>query len=78
MLYIVLQCYALQFTGQNIYGIVRAPRAASTEAIVVSVPYRPINSIYLNTAPSVALLLAFAKFCKSKSFFDNATLSSNK
>lgn len=62
------KCKILQFVGQNIYGIVRAPRASSTEAIVVSVPYRPINSIYLDTAPSVALLLAFAKFCRSKYF----------
>lgn len=57
-----------QFTGQNIYGIIRAPRAASTEAIIVSVPFRPVNSIYLDTAPSVALILAFAKFCRSKCF----------
>lgn len=64
--------YPLQeqrFTGQNVYGIVRAPRAASTEAIVVSVPFRPINSIYLDTAPSVALLLAFAKFCRKQKYW---------
>ncbi|XP_017881920.2 glycosylphosphatidylinositol anchor attachment 1 protein [Ceratina calcarata] len=59
----------LQFTGQNIYGIIRAPRAASTEAIVVSVPFRPIHSIYLDTAPSVALLLAFAKFCRKQKYW---------
>ncbi|XP_033356701.1 glycosylphosphatidylinositol anchor attachment 1 protein [Bombus vosnesenskii] len=58
-----------QFTGQNIYGIMRAPRAASTEAIVVSVPFRPINSIYLDTAPSIALLLAFAKFCRKQKYW---------
>ncbi|XP_014488374.1 PREDICTED: glycosylphosphatidylinositol anchor attachment 1 protein isoform X2 [Dinoponera quadriceps] len=58
-----------KFTGQNIYGIVRAPRASSTEAIVVSVPYRPINSIYLDTAPSIALLLAFAKFCRKQKYW---------
>ncbi|XP_012526778.2 glycosylphosphatidylinositol anchor attachment 1 protein [Monomorium pharaonis] len=58
-----------KFAGQNIYGIVRAPRASSTEAIVVSVPYRPINSIYLDTAPSVALLLAFAKFCRKQKYW---------
>lgn len=58
-----------KFTGQNIYGIVRAPRASSTEAIVVSVPYRPINSIYMDTAPSVALLLAFAKFCRKQKYW---------
>ena len=60
--------FGIQFTGQNIYGIIRAPRAASTEAIIVSVPFRPVNSIYLDTAPSVALILAFAKFCRSKCF----------
>ncbi|OAD57552.1 Glycosylphosphatidylinositol anchor attachment 1 protein, partial [Eufriesea mexicana] len=58
-----------QFTGQNIYGIIRAPRAASTESIVVSVPFRPINSIYLDTAPSIALLLAFAKFCRKQKYW---------
>ncbi|KAL6258953.1 hypothetical protein P5V15_008879 [Pogonomyrmex californicus] len=58
-----------KFVGQNIYGIVRAPRASSTEAIVVSVPYRPINSIYLDTAPSIALLLAFAKFCRKQKYW---------
>ncbi|XP_071642867.1 glycosylphosphatidylinositol anchor attachment 1 protein isoform X2 [Temnothorax longispinosus] len=58
-----------KFVGQNVYGIVRAPRASSTEAIVVSVPYRPINSIYLDTAPSIALLLAFAKFCRKQKYW---------
>ncbi|XP_078040493.1 glycosylphosphatidylinositol anchor attachment 1 [Augochlora pura] len=58
-----------KFTGQNIYGIIRAPRAASTEAIIVSVPFRPVNSIYLDTAPSVALLLAFAKFCRKQKYW---------
>ncbi|XP_031830500.1 glycosylphosphatidylinositol anchor attachment 1 [Nomia melanderi] len=58
-----------KFTGQNIYGIIRAPRAASTEAIIVSVPFRPVNSIYLDTAPSIALLLAFAKFCRKQKYW---------
>lgn len=58
--------FFLQFSGQNIYGVVRAPRAASTEAIVVSVPFRPLRSVHLTTAPSIALLLAFAKFCRSE------------
>ncbi|XP_033339508.1 glycosylphosphatidylinositol anchor attachment 1 [Megalopta genalis] len=58
-----------KFTGQNIYGIIRAPRAASTEAIIVSAPFRPVNSIYLDTAPSVALLLAFAKFCRKQKYW---------
>ncbi|XP_054015278.1 glycosylphosphatidylinositol anchor attachment 1 protein [Hylaeus anthracinus] len=58
-----------RYTGQNIYGIIRAPRAASTEAIIVSVPFRPVYSIYLDTAPSVALLLAFAKFCRRQKYW---------
>ncbi|XP_053596120.1 glycosylphosphatidylinositol anchor attachment 1 protein [Microplitis demolitor] len=58
-----------QFTGQNVYGIVRAPRSSSTEAIIVSVPYRPINSVHITTAPSIALLLAFAKFCRKQKYW---------
>lgn len=58
-----------KFTGQNIYGIVRASRAASTEAIVVSVPFRPLSSVHMTTAPSVALVLAFAKFCRQKKYW---------
>ncbi|XP_043263869.1 glycosylphosphatidylinositol anchor attachment 1 protein [Colletes gigas] len=58
-----------RFTGKNIYGIIRAPRAASTEAIVVSVPFRPIHTIYLDTVSSVALLLAFAKFCRRQTYW---------
>ncbi|XP_034933569.1 glycosylphosphatidylinositol anchor attachment 1 protein [Chelonus insularis] len=58
-----------QFTGQNIYGIVRAPRAASTEAIVISVPFRKLSSVHPLTAPSIALLLAFAKFCRKKKYW---------
>ena len=53
-----------QYVGKNIYGIVRAPRAASTEAIVVSVPYRSMTSVHADTTPSIALLLAFAQFCR--------------
>ncbi|XP_031784449.1 glycosylphosphatidylinositol anchor attachment 1 protein isoform X1 [Nasonia vitripennis] len=58
-----------QYKGQNVYGIVRAPRAASTEAIVVSVPYRPITSVHADTTPSVALLLAFAQFCRKQKYW---------
>lgn len=66
----------LQFTGQNVYGVVRAPRAASTEAIVVSVPYRPINSVHPTTAPSVALLLAFAQYCRRTSVLHRIRVNS--
>nr|CAI5838297.1 unnamed protein product [Callosobruchus analis] len=33
-----------RYTGQNVYGILRAPRAASVESLVLSVPYRPPTS----------------------------------
>lgn len=48
------------------YGILRAPRAASTESVVLSVPYRPPSSVNPTTAPSVAIMLAFAKFANRK------------
>ncbi|XP_030754522.1 glycosylphosphatidylinositol anchor attachment 1 protein [Sitophilus oryzae] len=51
-----------KYVGKNVYGILRAPRASSTEALVLSVPYRPPSSIYPPTLPSIAIALAFAKF----------------
>ena len=58
-----------KFTGKNVYGIVRASRGVSTEAIVVNVPYRPINSIHPATSPSIALLFAFAQFCRKQKYW---------
>lgn len=56
----------------------RAARAGSTEALVLSVPYRPPSSIHQTTAPSIAVMLAFAKFANSKSkFFLNFNMFSN-
>ena len=52
--------------GRNVYGILRAPRAARTEAIVLSVPYRPPGSDLDKTSPGMALLLALAKGFRSK------------
>lgn len=52
------------FRGKNVYAILRAPRAASTEALILSTPYRPPNSAHQTTAASIALMLSFAKFCK--------------
>lgn len=57
------------FSGKNVYGILRAPRAASTEALVLSVPYRPPNSVHATTAPSIAIMLTFAKFAADKKFW---------
>ncbi|XP_066963017.1 glycosylphosphatidylinositol anchor attachment 1 protein isoform X3 [Macrobrachium rosenbergii] len=50
------------FKGKNVYGILRAPRGSSTEAVVVSAPYRPPSSLLQGTAPSIALMLAMAHF----------------
>jgi glycosylphosphatidylinositol transamidase len=58
-----------KFTGKNVYGILRAPRAASTEALVLSVPYRPPLSVHASTAPSIAIMLAFAKFANKEKYW---------
>ncbi len=50
------------FTGQNVYAILRAPRASSTEALVFSVPYRPPDSPEEPTDVGVAVLMASARF----------------
>lgn len=58
-----------KFSGKNIYGILRAPRIASTEAIVISTPYRTPESIHPIVMPSLPILIAFASFARS-AFFD--------
>ncbi|KAL1494279.1 hypothetical protein ABEB36_009903 [Hypothenemus hampei] len=57
------------YYGKNVYGILRAPRASSTEALVLSVPYRPPKSIYPSTLPSIAIQLAFAKFAAKEKYW---------
>ncbi|CAG9772012.1 unnamed protein product [Ceutorhynchus assimilis] len=57
------------FYGKNVYGILRAPRASSTEALVLSVPYRPPSSIHPTTLPSIAIQLAFAKFAVKEKYW---------
>ncbi|XP_054287741.1 glycosylphosphatidylinositol anchor attachment 1 protein-like [Macrosteles quadrilineatus] len=59
----------LKFTGKNVYGILRAPRSASTEAIVLTVPYRPPSSAHLPTAPGLALMLALAQFFRRQKYW---------
>ncbi|XP_059094884.1 glycosylphosphatidylinositol anchor attachment 1 protein-like [Tigriopus californicus] len=51
-----------KFVGQNVYAILRAPRASSNEALVFSVPYRPPYSLDQGTEASLAVLMASAKF----------------
>ena len=57
------------YTGHNVYAILRAPRAASTEALVISTPYRSSENVHGSTLPSVALMLALAKFFTTKHYW---------
>lgn len=57
------------FEGRNIYGILRAPRISSTEAIIISMPYRPPNTAHTSITPSVPLLLAFADFARRQKYW---------
>lgn len=54
------------FTGKNVYGILRAPRIGSTEAIVISAPYRTPESFHSIVMPSIPVLLAFANYARRK------------
>ncbi|PSN54175.1 Glycosylphosphatidylinositol anchor attachment 1 protein [Blattella germanica] len=58
-----------KYTGKNIYAILRAPRSSSTEALVLSVPYRPPSSLHPGTAPSIAIMLALAKFFRRQKYW---------
>ena len=53
------------FDGRNVNGILRAPRAASTEALVLSVPYRPPGQLS-NTNAAIGLMLGLAKAFRGK------------
>ncbi|XP_052860746.1 glycosylphosphatidylinositol anchor attachment 1 protein [Anopheles cruzii] len=58
-----------RFTGENVFGILRAPRIASTESIVISVPYRPPETVHTDVAAGVPLMLAFADFARKKKYW---------
>ncbi len=57
------------YTGENVYAILRAQRASRTEALVLSVPYRPPNSLEQGTEASVAVMLASAKFFRKQLYW---------
>ncbi|XP_049879902.1 glycosylphosphatidylinositol anchor attachment 1 protein [Pectinophora gossypiella] len=57
------------FKGTNVYGILRAPRTSSLEALVVSAPYRPLGSHQKGTAAGIALMLAFAQFARPQKYW---------
>ena len=47
--------------GTNVYGILRAPRIAGTEAVVLSVPYLSGKNM-----GAIALMMSLADHCRSK------------
>jgi len=58
------------YKGDNIYAVLRAPRASSTEGLVLSTPYRPPDlSFEPSTDVSVALLLTMAKFFRHQKYW---------
>jgi len=57
------------FTGTNVYAILRAPKASSTEALVLSAPHRPPNSPHQSTDAGIAVLLSAAKFFRSQIYW---------
>ena len=52
---------AENISGTNVYGILRAPRAASTEALVLSVPYDSHMPVGSNNALGIPLMLSIAQ-----------------
>lgn len=54
------------FSGKNVYGILRASRIGSTEAIVITTPYRTPESLHPIVMPSLPILIAFANFARSR------------
>lgn len=54
------------YTGENFYAILRAPRAASTEAVVLSSPYRTEDNIHGSSLPGIALMVALAKYFRGE------------
>ncbi|XP_026750387.2 glycosylphosphatidylinositol anchor attachment 1 protein [Galleria mellonella] len=57
------------YKGTNVYGILRAPRTSSLEALVVTAPYRSISSHQKGTAAGIALMLAFAQFARPQKYW---------
>ncbi|KAG6449658.1 hypothetical protein O3G_MSEX006165 [Manduca sexta] len=57
------------YKGTNVYGILRAARTSSLEALVVTAPYRPLFSHQKGTTAGIALMLAFAQFAKPQKYW---------
>ncbi|GFS29644.1 glycosylphosphatidylinositol anchor attachment 1 protein [Nephila pilipes] len=57
------------YKGNNLYAILRAPKVASTEAIVITTPYRDYDSIHDNTLPSIALMIELAQTFRKHAYW---------
>ncbi|XP_048000814.1 glycosylphosphatidylinositol anchor attachment 1 protein isoform X1 [Leguminivora glycinivorella] len=57
------------YHGTNVYGILRAPRTASLEALVLTAPHRAPGTHQKDTAAGIALMLAFAQFARSQKYW---------
>lgn len=57
------------YTGSNVYAILRAPKDASKEALVLSAPHRPPNSPHQSTDAGIAVILAAAKFFRKQIYW---------
>ncbi|XP_061197375.1 glycosylphosphatidylinositol anchor attachment 1 protein-like [Saccostrea echinata] len=55
--------------GQNVYGILRAKRAASTEALVMSTPIRPKDSDLSSTTGGIVLMMAMAQYFRRQTYW---------
>lgn len=53
----------------NVYGILRAPRAPATEALVISAPYSSGGKSGGSTLPGIALIFALAKYFSTKNYW---------
>ncbi|KAF8793615.1 Glycosylphosphatidylinositol anchor like protein [Argiope bruennichi] len=57
------------FKGSNLYAVLRAPKVASTEAIVISTPYRGYKSKDGSTIPSIALMIELARVFRRHAYW---------
>lgn len=62
------------YHGENLYAILRAPRAPRTEAIVLSAPFRNSASPHGSTLPSIAAMLDLARHFRRQLYWSKDIL----
>ncbi|XP_003745461.1 glycosylphosphatidylinositol anchor attachment 1 protein [Galendromus occidentalis] len=55
--------------GENLFAIMRAPRASRTEAIVISAPFRAATSPHASNLASIATMIALARQFRKKIYW---------